>query len=396
MRPLSNLLLTSAAVALAGMLAAPVSTAAAAGSARPHWARVTATGLSNSDDIGLARGRDGVLHVLWTLGSPGKVRVLDTQIAATGRIGKTVVLASRLWAATGPDAVATSAGLDAFWNGQRTSSSIKKGTGTWRATRPLRGGTWHLASITPAVDNLWNSSVGGAPGTGGQPWVAFGFSGGFGVLHYGRPERGLPAPACCFFNEGIGTDARTGTAWLTYFSSTSGHVGTFDQELTSAGARLGRAHRMPGSAVGGHSIPAAERVTATGRPGRTGVYACYLTGFPNAHAVDVYRFGSAKAITVARVSRGSGTLGSTLAADQNGRLWVAWWGGKIGAPALFVSRSNTAASRFGRAVRVPLPAGASALYRAYVSAQPKRLDVLALLIVNGKIAYWATQVPAPR
>ena len=395
MRPLSNLLLTSAAVALAGVAAAPSSTAAAAGSARLHWARVTATGLANSTDIGLARGRDGVLHVLWTAGSSGKVRVLDTQIAASGRIGKTIVLASRLWAATDPDAVATSAGLDAFWNGQRTSS-VTKGIGTWRATRPLAGGKWHLAGITSPVNFLWNSSIGAAPGTANKPWVAFGFSGGFGILHYAGPERALPVPACCFFNEGIGTDARTGTAWLTYFSSTSGHVGTFDQKLTSAGARLGPPHRMPGSAVGGHSIPAAERVTATGRPGRTGVYATYLTGFPNAHAVDVYRFGSAKAITVARVSRSGGTLGSTLAADRNGRLWVAWWGGKIGAPALFVSRSSAAASRFGRAVRVPLPAGASALYRAYISAQPTRLDVLALLIVNGKIAYWTAQVPAPR
>jgi len=109
----------------------------------------------------------------------------------------------------------------------------------------------------------------------------------------------------------------------------------------------------------------------------------------------VYRFGSAKAVTVARVSRDSGTIGSTLAADHNGRLWVAWWGGKIGAPELFVSRSNAVASKFSRALRVPLPAGASALYRAYISAQSKRLDVLALLIVNGKIAYWTAQVRAP-
>jgi hypothetical protein len=126
------------------------------------------------------------------------------------------------------------------------------------------------------------------------------------------------------------------------------------------------------------------------------VYACYLTGFPRARAVDVYRFGSAKAVTVARVSRGSRTIGSTLAADHSGRLWAAWWGGKIGAPMLFVSRSNASASAFGRAIRVPLPGGASALYRAYVSAQPKRLDVVALLIVNGRIAYWTAQVRAPR
>src|SRR5262249_24246652 len=34
-----------------------------------HWRQVTAAGLENFADIGLVRGRDGVLHVLWTSGS---------------------------------------------------------------------------------------------------------------------------------------------------------------------------------------------------------------------------------------------------------------------------------------------------------------------------------------
>ena len=42
--------------------------------------------------------------------------------------------------------------------------------------------------------------------------------------------------------------------------------------------------------------------------------------------------------------------------------------------------------------RVPLPKGATGLWAVYINAQASRLDVLALLTVDGKTAYWATQV----
>jgi len=398
MRPLSKLLVASG---FAGLLASSGAAAAIAVPGGPagalalgQWTRVTSNDLVNSTDIGLARGRDGVLHVLWTTGSIGKVQVFDTPISASGKVGKTIVLASHLRAATDPDAAATSTGLNAFWNGQRTSS-VTKDIGTWRETRPLRGGKWHLASITHAVSNLWFSPVSAAPGKAGLPWVTFSYSpGGVAVLHYGQREQGLAMSGCCDTNVGIGTDGRTGQAWLSYDSSVIGHVGVYDQQLAADGTRLGKANRMPGSVAGGMIFPAAQRVTATGRPGKSGVYATYLT--PSARSVEVYRFGAAKALTAANVSAAAGLIGSTLAADPAARLWVAWWGGKVGSPTLFVSRSTTTVSGFSKAVQVRLPAGSSALYHVYISAQSSRLDILALLTVNFKIAYWTTQVPAPR
>jgi hypothetical protein len=45
---------------------------------------------------------------------------------------------------------------------------------------------------------------------------------------------------------------------------------------------------------------------------------------------------------------------------------------------------------------VPLPKGTSTLWKVYLNAQAKRLDVLALLTVHGKLAYWSTQVLPPR
>jgi hypothetical protein len=59
-----------------------------------------------------------------------------------------------------------------------------------------------------------------------------------------------------------------------------------------------------------------------------------------------------------------------------------------------VSRSNASVTKFGKPARVQLPAGASVIYQAYLSAQSGKVDILALLIVNAKIAYWTTQVQA--
>jgi hypothetical protein len=61
-----------------------------------------------------------------------------------------------------------------------------------------------------------------------------------------------------------------------------------------------------------------------------------------------------------------------------------------------VSRSRgTGASHFGPAQQVPLPKGTGFLWKVYINAQSRRLDVLALLTVGSKTAYYATQVLPP-
>jgi hypothetical protein len=79
-----------------------------------------------------------------------------------------------------------------------------------------------------------------------------------------------------------------------------------------------------------------------------------------------------------------------------GRLWVAWYRAIIGQSELFVRRAASGASNFGPAVKVPLPKGTSTLWKVYINAQAKRLDVLALVTVHGKLAYWSTQVLPPK
>jgi hypothetical protein len=400
----TSLLRSLAAAAAATLLATAAGTASAAAGAPSgapgpapapgHWRQVTAAGLENFADIGLARGRDGVLHVLWTSGNTGTYRVADTPIAPNGTVGKTTAIASGLYDIRFPDATVTPGGLRAFWNGA-ASQTAGSPEGTYQATRPLRGGAWHVSPTVTASGNTgWDFAIAAASGKDGQPWVAFGDGGQIQTLHYGQPLVELGLPSCCVYTEGLGVDAKTGTPWLTYYSNMTNRVGIYAQQLTQAGTRAGAAKRLPGSNAGGDALSVNQRVAAASRGhGLGGVYTTYLSGWPTAQAVKLIRLGAKTATTI---STFKGATGSTVASDPNGRLWVAWYRGHLDASVLFVRRSDTAARKFGNAHKVALPAGTSELWKVYLSAQAGRVDVLALLTVHGKIAYWATQLLPPK
>jgi len=359
-----------------------------------HWRQVTATGLDNFADIGLARGKDGVLHVLWTSGNTGSYRITDTPIAPNGTVRTRNIIASGLYVARFPDATATPGGLRVFWNGAASQTSGSP-EGTYQATRPLRGGAWHVSPTVTASGNTgWDFGIAAASGKDGQPWVAFGDGGSVQTLHYGQPLVELGLPSCCVYTEGLGVDAKTGTPWLTYFSNMTNRVGIYAQQLNQSGTRSGAASRLPGSNAGGDALSVNQRVAAVNRGhGLGGVYTTYLSGWPTAQSVKLIRLGAKTATTI---STAAGATGSTVTGDPNGRLWVAWYRGHLDASVLFVRRSDTAARKFGPAHKVALPAGTSELWKVYLSAQAGRVDVLALLTVHGKIAYWATQVLPPK
>ena len=85
------------------------------------WSRVTPAGTNIIDDVGLARGTDGVLHVLWTTDAASNQAIMDTPISAGGTVG-TSVQVTKFFLATDPDAVVTPTGLAAVWNGIKTSA----------------------------------------------------------------------------------------------------------------------------------------------------------------------------------------------------------------------------------------------------------------------------------
>jgi hypothetical protein len=398
---LATATVTATAVLLisgAGSLTAAATSTTPQRAPRPgQWTQSTLGNLENFTDIGLVRGPGGVLHVIWTDGSIGKMMVFDTPIQANGTVNKSVPITQHLNQATFPDATTNGRSLHAFWN--QVSNAGPEFGGTAIATWPSGGKHWDpITGVTPAENNNWDFGVAAATGADGQPWVAFIDGGGFGgfeVLHVGHAKRQITMSAgCCRYNAGIGVDSRTSAAWLTWYSNVTNHYGIYAQQLAQNGSKISTPIRMPGSNVGNNALEANQRTTATGLGHHlSGVYLTYLVGWPTATKVDLIRLGAKKPLTV---TTQSGMTGSTLAADPFGRLWVAWLRGNLDNNALFVRRAGSGASKFGPQVRVPLPRGTSSLWKVYINAQAKRLDVLALLTVRGKTAYWATQVLPPR
>ncbi len=381
-----------------GPASARVTAAAAAGPG--YWSQVTPAGPNIIDDIGLARGADGVLHVLWASDTSGNQRIADTTIGVLGFVGHTVTIA-RFFIATDPDAILTPSGVDAVWNGDQTSA-LNSPIGTFTATRPRSGGAWTQGTNIPPLPGIpYNdSSVAAATGSDGKPWVAFTGLDSLAVDHFGHQEVEVGPTQCCVYYPGMATDGRAGVTWVGYLSLISRHQGIFARPLTAAGKAAGNAELLPGSATGGNVSQITQRVGMTGRgKGRPGVYVVYLRGYPSPHAFGLARLGPGTAVKVTVFGGLKQEVNAvTVTDDPQGRLWIAWLQGDgTSSPALYVRRSNLTATAFSSALRVPLPAGTTDVWKVYMNAQAGRLDLLALVTRNGKnTAYLATQVLPPK
>jgi len=359
---------------------------------------VTATGSGNTEDVGLVRGTDGVLHVLWTYGNAGSQKIFDTPIGPGGTVQKTITIASGLYSATDPDGTATPSGLDAFWNGY--GSAPGSPAGTFEATRPVKGGKWKLAGNVPPVTPVYYSSEdSAATGGDGKPWVAWTGTGTLDVLHLGHPGKNISPSGCCVYNAGLATDGVSGATYVAYMSNIGGsRSGIYVRRLANAGGAAAAAVRLPGSEIGGNLLAPMQRTGITGRgKGKAGVYVTYLKGYPFPTAVELYKVGSKTPLTVASGGSVSHTAGSTVTAAPNGRLWITWYYGGGNTPEIYTRVSGTTGTTFSKTVHVPLPAGTQTLWKLYTSAQNGRLDVLALVTnKKDKIAYYATQVLLPK
>ena len=397
---------TSAAIAASAV--AVSAQAATAGPARPqvasgpgHWVPVTPKGQENIADVGLARGADGVLHVLWTAGQSGPPgqKIMDTPLTPKGAPGKAVTIAKGLSIASFPDATVTPSGLYVLWNGDK-SENLGAPTGTFWATRPLKGGQWKIGGNVPPINTESEIATSDTATTGGdgKPWVSNTGTDTLMVLHLGQKEVNLLPAKCCAYDPGMATDGKSGVTWLGYYSNITGKQGLFLQKL-SKNAASGKAMRLPGSVTGGNSLSPEQRIALTGRgKGRGGVFVLYGAGYPSYRSLDLIAAGAAKPVKLATFSAFSAELaGDTITAGPDGRLWASWWYGNGSSPKLFVRATTKATNTaFGKTVTVPLPSGTNTIWKVYTSAQAGRLDVVALLTRGSNIAYWATQVPLPK
>jgi hypothetical protein len=359
------------------------------------WAQVTPRGTDITADVGLARGNDGMLHVLWTTQKFESQAIMDTPISATGAVGRPVTITSHWFLANPPDATATSRGLYVFWNGQQSGKISKAKPAINEATRPLTGGNWSGYGIAA---NLWDEAVEdvtdtAAAGPHGRPWVAFTLTETLAIYPTtDKTVQVIPPSGCCVYEPGLGLDGATNTMWVTYYSLISGHEGVFAQKLTSAGDASGPAVLLPKSESGGNVVEKLQRIGISGRgAGKAGVYVAYGSGYPSLLRVDVDRVGAAAPMVVAKAGADQSIGLVTLAPGPGGRLWVAWELNAQAGPELFVSESNPAATSFGKPVRVSLPAGTGVLWKAYLNARGTDLDILALTSknINSPAAYFS-------
>src|SRR4051812_38932685 len=108
------------AAAIAVLIAA---WAAPSASAAP-WKRVTTPDGASTDQVGLARTADGLLHVVWSHPTgPNTEDLLHTAISPAGKIGATTPIQTGWTGFTNAAVVVDPGGLRVFWGGFRTTDT---------------------------------------------------------------------------------------------------------------------------------------------------------------------------------------------------------------------------------------------------------------------------------
>jgi hypothetical protein len=343
---------------------------AAPASAAP-WKRMTTPDGSSTDQVGLARTGDGVLHVVWHHRTgPNTEDLNHTVIARAGRIGATNPIQSGWTSITNTALVVAPGGLRAFWGGLRTTESSDPQRETNTALSPDGGASWSLqpGQVNPSGAQSYASSHAATVRGDGSTLQAF--AGTLGTwVHAGltpaTPNHNVMEGLQYGNDPNLATDAtdRTVMAW---YSNATGRLGVLAQDVRADGSPVGGPATMPGTAA-----------MNTGMLGRTplvarrggGLYVAY----PTPGGVRVWRMGASNAPVVAGIDNSPAVA---IAAAEDGRIWVLWTKG-FGDPDVLARRSNKGATRFGAIVNAGHPPDAMQAYRLDANVAGSELDVLA-------------------
>jgi hypothetical protein len=376
-------LTTSAAVvaALASLAGASVAQAGPPG----KWTQVTGIGLPNGNtlDASLARTGDGVLHVLWSSEGAGGETLLHSALSANA---KTV---------SGPDTVFTNTagGINQSSALVRTPEGLRAFFGATNqfddalatATAGPDGKSWGAPSIASLGGNQAKpvyaaSGIAAALAPNGTFVSAWGSSapGGEG-FHIGLsptdPDGSLGSGTV--IDPGVGVDSQSSAAFVA--GNLLDEEGTMVLPVSPAGPRV----TIPNSGAEQLQHP----VCITGRIGKPGVFVAYTQGtneFLGKPAI--YRVDTGKVI---RLSNKKGGEEVCVAAAPGGRLWAFWKDGDT----IFATRSNTAATKFGRVVQLRAPRKGTTIYELNGQGSLGPLDVIALLDPpNAEIGNWHQRI----
>jgi hypothetical protein len=349
---------------------------ASAASAAP-WKRVTTPDGASTDQVGLARTADGVLHLAWSHPTgPNTEDLRHTVISRGGSIGATTPIQSGWIGFTNAAIVVDPGGLRTFWGGFRTTDSSDPQQETSTALSPDGGASWALqpGSVVPAGAQSYGSNTAATVRGDGSTLQAF--AGTLGTwVHAGlsptTPNHDYQAPIGPYgYDPNLATDAsnRTVMAW---YSSANGHLGVLAQDVNSDASPVGGPATMPNTS--NMQVGMLGRTPLAARRGG-GFYVAYPTGYPTSNGIRLWRIGAGNASLLGRVA-GSGSPAVAIAAADDGRLWVLWTKG-FGDPDVLARRSNQGATKFGATVNAGHPKDAMQAYKLDASAVGGALDIL--------------------
>jgi hypothetical protein len=361
------MLMRKTLIAVVATLAVAVGASSAEAGPPGKWTQVTGIGQDdlNIMRVGLARTGNGVLHVLWTRHDAGNAAsVLHSAVSADA---KSVTGPSTVYAATdgvneSVDVVRAADGsLRVFFAATNVfdsamASATSADGGSWAVEAPVSRRPPQAKPVYAA------SGIGAGLGTDGTFYSIWGDSAPQGSgFHIGLDPNAADGdlPGGLKSDPDVGVDSQSGQVYAGWNSLDD--EGVVVMPLNPGGARAS----IPNSAP-----QLQNRVGITGRIGAQGVFVAYAQG-SNPFLADpaVYRIDSA---ATKRLTTKDGELVS-IAAAPAGRLWVFWK--DVGT--IYATRSNKAATQWGRIVRVKAPKGSTTIYDLTGEGSRGPLDLLA-------------------
>lgn len=360
--------MTIRAIAIAVLVTA---FAASSASAAP-WKRVTTPDGSSTDQVGVARTANGVLHLVWSHPTgPNTEDLNHTAITRDGRLGATNPVQTGWTGFSNAALVLDPGGLRTFWGGFRSTDSGDPHDEVSTALSPDGGASWALqpGSINPRGAQSYASNLAATVRPDGSTLQAF--AGTLGTwVHAGlspaTPNHDYQAPFGQYgYDPNLTTDTG-GRSVLAWFSSATARAGVLAQLVAADGSPSGQVLTMPGTSGMRSGMLGRTPLAALG----PSLYAAY----PTPNRIRVWRIGTANAPVIGRIG-GSGSPAVAIAPTADGRLWILWTKG-FGDPDVYARRTNVGARKFGAVVNAGHPRDAMQAYKLDASAVGGMLDVL--------------------
>jgi hypothetical protein len=364
------------------ILAAPLALALAPAAHGAGWQQVTAPDGRNTDQVSLLRTGDGVLHVAWRHTASGADSLMHTTLGPDGRLGATNAVVAGWADVQNPAIVAVPGGIRTFWGAIRSTASTETNDAMSTAVSSDGGATWVLqeGNVVRADAQASASPTAAATlpdGTSLQTWYGTNGTWVHSGLTPATPNYNLQAPLGAEGNlPGIAVDS-VGHPVVAWYSSATGHLGVYAQQVGTDGAPIGSAVNMPGTSA--MEVGQTGRTPIAARAGG-GLFVAYPSGSPSLSRVEVWRVGAPKSVLVGKAS--SGGASATVATDAGGRVWVVWEDDQ--GPVVYARRSNPLGTVWGATVAAGRPKGADGAYD--VDASPigaSALDVFGSFEING-------------